>query len=330
MKDYYYLLGVSRQAQPEDIKKAYRRLASKFHPDANQGDVWFAERFKEIQEAYDILSDQMTKLDYDRQLTSIFGSVYQRNMPNEEEAHRREEQIRFKEEVLKRKQAELESREAEMRRQLQDLQEWYSKWYNRFNFTRKLYEKWMGFEAFLQQVQNSLPGEFNLPRISSTAIIRRVRQVKQFVILKKGLVLAGICVFSLALFGFFHYTNPSPNTEETIALETLAFNSSIYEGSIDDFEAVFALEWGEDDSLRGSYFYANDEQKIFTLRGLNSKEGELRLKGYLANKLVTQLKLQKLMSDSTICWEGKMLNRGGIMMNVNMCRERDAQILSNE
>ena len=57
-KDYYATLRVARDATPDTIRKAYRRLARKFHPDVNPGDAVSEDRFKEIQEAYDVLSDQ--------------------------------------------------------------------------------------------------------------------------------------------------------------------------------------------------------------------------------------------------------------------------------
>ena len=55
--DYYKTLGVGRGASQEDIRKAYRRLARKFHPDVNPGDKAAEERFKDVQQAYDILGD---------------------------------------------------------------------------------------------------------------------------------------------------------------------------------------------------------------------------------------------------------------------------------
>ena len=57
MKNYYYILGVSKRASLAEIKTAYRKLSLKFHPDKNDGDLFFSERFKEIQEAYETLSD---------------------------------------------------------------------------------------------------------------------------------------------------------------------------------------------------------------------------------------------------------------------------------
>ena len=65
-EDYYQVLGVKRDAKPEEIKKAYRRLARKFHPDVNPGDKSAEERFKKITEAHDVLSDPKKRTVYDR------------------------------------------------------------------------------------------------------------------------------------------------------------------------------------------------------------------------------------------------------------------------
>src|SRR5918998_6731812 len=65
-EDFYKVLGVERKAKPDEIKKAYRRLARKHHPDVNPGDKAAEERFKLITEAHDVLSDPKKRSVYDR------------------------------------------------------------------------------------------------------------------------------------------------------------------------------------------------------------------------------------------------------------------------
>lgn len=65
-RDYYEVLGVSRNADAAAIKKEYRKLAKKYHPDSNEGNATAAERFKEVNEAYDVLSDEKKRKLYDQ------------------------------------------------------------------------------------------------------------------------------------------------------------------------------------------------------------------------------------------------------------------------
>ena len=65
-RDYYDVLGVSRTASDEEIRKAFRRLARKYHPDSNPGDKQAEAKFKELNEAYSVLSDPKKKQIYDQ------------------------------------------------------------------------------------------------------------------------------------------------------------------------------------------------------------------------------------------------------------------------
>src|SRR5207253_8870151 len=65
-RDYYEVLGVKREASDDEIKKAYRRLARQYHPDRNPGDKQAEANFKEVQEAYDVVSDKQKRAQYDR------------------------------------------------------------------------------------------------------------------------------------------------------------------------------------------------------------------------------------------------------------------------
>src|SRR5437773_3225009 len=75
-QDYYDTLKIDRKASQDDIRKAYRRLARKHHPDLNPGDKAAEDRFKKVQEAYDILSDPKKKQMYDQ-----YGFYSENGMP---------------------------------------------------------------------------------------------------------------------------------------------------------------------------------------------------------------------------------------------------------
>jgi len=65
-RDFYEILGVTKSASADEIKKAYRKVAMQYHPDRNPGDKTAEEKFKEAAEAYEILSDSDKKAQYDR------------------------------------------------------------------------------------------------------------------------------------------------------------------------------------------------------------------------------------------------------------------------
>ena len=74
--DYYAILGVSKETSQDEIKKAYRKLARKFHPDVNPGDTAAEERFKRISEAYHVLGDQERRQQYDHKGPEAFAAEF--------------------------------------------------------------------------------------------------------------------------------------------------------------------------------------------------------------------------------------------------------------
>ncbi len=81
-KDYYTTLGVARNAGADDIRKAYRKLAMQYHPDRNPGDKQAEERFKEINEAYQVLNDPQKRSHYDR-LGSAYSNWQRKGTPGD-------------------------------------------------------------------------------------------------------------------------------------------------------------------------------------------------------------------------------------------------------
>ncbi len=101
-KDYYTILGVKRDASEQEIKRAYRRLARKYHPDVNPGDKTSEAKFKEINEAYEVLSDKEKRQKYDRfgdqwQYADQFAKAGAQEMPSWDFAQGGAQGFRFEE-----------------------------------------------------------------------------------------------------------------------------------------------------------------------------------------------------------------------------------------
>ena len=127
MKDFYYILGIETIATEQEIKTAYRKLSLKFHPDKNSCDNYFEERFKQIQEAYETLSNSNKRILYDSQLNrykSGNGNPELLKTYEQELKRKYEEELRKKEEEIKQRyqtSAQREAEEAERKRKENEL-----------------------------------------------------------------------------------------------------------------------------------------------------------------------------------------------------------------
>lgn len=104
--NHYQVLGLENFAQATEIKKAYRLFAAKFHPDKHQNDPFFEERFKEIQLAYETLSDVAQKTAFDKSLQSQNFTAQWQDIQRREAELRRREQVWLQKEKLHRWQVE--------------------------------------------------------------------------------------------------------------------------------------------------------------------------------------------------------------------------------
>jgi curved DNA-binding protein CbpA len=138
MKDYYNILGVEKDATTIEIKKAYRFLASKFHPDKHSGDTFFSERFIEIKEAFDILSDPSTKARYDNSFSSNNKEEFDKLR---EELKRKKEEFEKKEKDLKNKEQQFSNWEFKVQQKERELNEKAEKLREKENNDRIAWER---------------------------------------------------------------------------------------------------------------------------------------------------------------------------------------------
>lgn len=122
MRDYYYILGIKDNATIADVKSAYRKLSLKFHPDKNGGEKFYEDRFKDIQEAYEVLSDASKRATYDFKFRQ-----YKSNKVDDGQLREHEERLRrkFNEELRKREEEirqAYQKRENKIREEFQETQ----------------------------------------------------------------------------------------------------------------------------------------------------------------------------------------------------------------
>ena len=105
-RDYYDILGVNKSASKDEIKKAYRKLALKYHPDKNPNNAEAEERFKQISAAYNVLGDENKKREYDMRLTGVFTFVPEET-PEEKLRKRREKVAQMRRQMKEREEREI-------------------------------------------------------------------------------------------------------------------------------------------------------------------------------------------------------------------------------
>lgn len=116
IKNHYQILGISRNADSKEIKQAYKKLAVKFHPDKNNGDKYFEERFKEIQESYEILINQQKKSEYDRIYDSFFSNKQRENYSHSQSTYKNTSTSNSNQKETEQKREEKKKEDAEKRR----------------------------------------------------------------------------------------------------------------------------------------------------------------------------------------------------------------------
>lgn len=116
MKNHYQTLGIKRNAETKEIKQAYKKLALKFHPDKNNGDKYFEERFKEIQEAYETLTHPQKKIEYDRNFDSFFSDKQTENRSQSQSKNKNTNTSYSNQKEAERKQEEKRKEDAEKSR----------------------------------------------------------------------------------------------------------------------------------------------------------------------------------------------------------------------
>lgn len=116
IKNHYQVLGVSRSADNKEIKQAYKKLAVKFHPDKNDGDKYFEERFKEIQESYEVLINPQKKSEYDRVYDSFYSYKQKENYSQSQSTHKNTNTSYSNQKETERKQEQKKKEDAEKSR----------------------------------------------------------------------------------------------------------------------------------------------------------------------------------------------------------------------
>jgi hypothetical protein len=201
MKNYYHVLGVPPNATPEEIKTAYRKLSLKFHPDRNEGDKFYEDYFKLVQEAYDVLISVDKRMAFDKHVNGFSAKIEQEGISELFSA--REQRILRHEIDLRKKMQEIEAEKVHFQRKL----------YEQFRLEKEeLYEQFRKEKEILQmRLQESSP----LPP--------RKKNYTPYYLAGSMLLVIGAVVYVLGHQGLMSPSKPSLETREVTAQQQMVF-----------------------------------------------------------------------------------------------------------
>lgn len=303
MKDYYYLLGIGHQATSAEVKQAYRKLAAKFHPDANNGDPWFSDRFKEIQAAYQTLSNAEDRKEFDEYWHSFLNSeAHENNKAKMETLIHREEVLAFKEEVLRIKQGELEDREVLLQKQQEEL----LKWYNKYAVTRFMANTFSVNETSITKRNQPTPAQ-------ETSSEKHKGKFKPIFFIPI------VCLLGISWIGI-NQVRTSP--KENISVKSITpLDTQHFQGQIGNQDVVVDFNMLNDSGFQGKCVYINDSKITYQLTGNYLSSDEIHLKGFQNRKLISKMILNRTSNKGPICYEGQMYEKDGSRFPVHICEQ---------
>jgi hypothetical protein len=273
MKDYYYILGISKNATSEEIKKAYRKLSMKYHPDKNQGDPFFEDRFKAILEAYEVLSDGGKRNAYNLEFNAFFNGKSKHQYANYSEQIKKEYQEQFKKIKLEfdKKDREFKQKEKELIDKLNELKREQQR-----NTGANQQDK------FKQQIIDKLKLDLESERKDLNALKAKIRfSEKKPTLYKKAFYLSAALIVMLAISLF---VISKQTTKEIIKYVVTQEDNPDFEASINTVELLETIDiplvWDTTiASAHGQRAYStypatSIKAKVFTNNGFRSANNQ--------------------------------------------------------
>lgn len=269
MKDFYYILGIPKNATNDEVKKAYRKLSMKFHPDKNQGDPFFEDRFKAILEAYEVLSDSTKRNAYNAEFNSYFSGKSNHQYANYAEQIKREYQ-----EQLKKIKNEFEKKDREFKYKEKKL-------LDKLNELKKEQQRQAGAHQevnYKQQIIEQLKRDLENERSELNALKSKIRfSEKAPTLYKKAFYTAAALILIL---GISLFVLSKQQTKETIQYVVSEENATDFETSIESVELLSTVDipvvWDSTvESAHGqkayhTYLATSLKAKVFTNNGFRS------------------------------------------------------------